>query len=75
VTRPYKRSTEQIPERLLDLLETEGRWMLIAELANLLQAPEATVSRALWRLRERGQVRHRPGKGGHHHQPSYWRAL
>lgn len=50
---------KSIPSRILDLLETDGGWLTVAGIAMELNANEESVDRALYRLRQRGQVQHR----------------
>lgn len=58
------------PERIVDLLETDGGWLTIQGIATDLRTKTETVQRALFRLRRAGRVRARQIR-----QWSEWRAL
>jgi len=59
------------PDRILELLEIEHRWMTKAEIARTLEVREETVDRALFRLRKRGLVLY--AEGERLTSPSKWR--
>jgi hypothetical protein len=60
------------PERILDLLEIEHRWLTLAEIAATLEVKEETVDRALYRLRKAGRVLYARGLPNSP-WPSEWR--
>lgn len=48
-----------IPSRLIEALELDGGWLTVEGLALVVAASEASIRRALWRLRRRQEVEHR----------------
>lgn len=45
-----------LPARIIDVLETEGGWVTLAELYERLPAPKDSIRRACYRLKHRGVV-------------------
>jgi Mn-dependent DtxR family transcriptional regulator len=56
---PRPKPKRVVTENLLDLLDIDGGWLTSAGIADVLQMPEPTVSRTLYRLRTRNLVRYR----------------
>jgi predicted transcriptional regulator len=51
--------TNGIPARTLDFLETDGGWLTVDGIAHSLGVRPESLSRALWRLHQRGLVEYR----------------
>jgi hypothetical protein len=70
VGEPEKRLRNgRLPERILDLLQTDGGWMVTAAIATVFDNPlqdtqRSPTRRALFRLRDRGLVISRPSDPG-----------
>lgn len=79
VPTPRPKERRVVTENLLDLLEIDGGWLTAAGIAVALEIPEPTVSRTLYRLRQRNLVRCRNvelalSAAGQMQSRSEWRA-
>jgi hypothetical protein len=70
---------ESTPTRILDILETDGGWLHTDWIYDAFpQVPDKTISRALFRLRDKGLIESRPTPGvtqGWRQPPNEWRAV